>query len=86
MKVPCLNIIVQPSTSSWYGAWKGISFLSLFWGYVIYPIHIGFVLSELNSDKSNKNNIVNPRDQRGVEVILDVVFAIDIVLTFITAF
>jgi len=58
----------------------------MFWGYVIYPIHIGFVLSELNSDKKNKNTIVNPKDQRGVELILDVIFSMDIVLTFITAF
>ena len=61
-------------------------FLSIFYGYVIYPVHIGFVLSELASDKKNKNIIVNAENERGVELILDVIFTIDIVLTFITAF
>jgi len=86
MKVPCLNIIIQPQSSSWYGFWKGIVYLSIFWGYVIYPIHIGFVLSELNSNKKNKNIILNAQNQRDMELILDVVFSIDIILTFITAF
>ena len=61
-------------------------FLSIFYGYVIYPIHIGFVLSELNSTKPNKNIIVNPEDHRDMELILDVIFSIDIILMFITAF
>tara|TARA_B110000285_G_scaffold224191_1_gene280689 strand:- start:1967 stop:2173 length:207 start_codon:yes stop_codon:yes gene_type:complete len=61
-------------------------YLSIFYGYVIYPIHIGFVLSELNSDKKNRNIIVNAENEREMELILDVVFTIDIVLMFITAF
>ena len=60
--------------------------MSIFYGYVIYPIHIGFVLSELNSDKKNRNIIVNAENEREMELILDVVFTIDIVLMFITAF
>jgi len=86
MRVPCLNIIIQPQTSSWYGFWKGIVYLSIFYGYVIYPIHIGFVLSELNSDKKNRNIIVNAENEREMELILDVIFSIDIILMFITAF
>ena len=61
-------------------------YLSIFYGYVIFPIHIGFVLSELASDKENRNIIVNAKDQRSVELILDVIFTIDMVLTCITAF
>ena len=61
-------------------------YLSIFYGYVIYPIHIGFVLSELNSDKKNKNIIVNAENEREMELILDVIFSIDIILMFLTAF
>jgi hypothetical protein len=60
--------------------------LSIFYGYVIVPIHIGFVLSELNSDKKNKNIILNAENEREMELVLDVIFTIDIILTFITAY
>jgi hypothetical protein len=86
MSVPCLNIIIQPQNSSWYSFWKGIVYLSIFYGYVIVPIHIGFVLSELNSDKKNRNIILNAENEREMELVLDVIFTIDIILTFITAY
>lgn len=81
-----MSIIIQPARSSWYGAWRGLILISLFYGYIIYPIHIGFVLSELNSEKENR--IPNPDNgnEKTEEMIIDILITIDIVFSFLTAF
>lgn len=82
--VPCLSIIIQPAKSSWYGLWRGMILIVLFYGYIIYPIHICFVLSETVSKKQNR--IEQKEAEMTQEMIIDVLMTIDIIFQFITAF
>lgn len=81
-----MSIIIQPARSSWYGAWRGLILISLFYGYIIYPIHIGFVLSELNSEKENRIKNPDNGNEKTEEMIIDILITIDIVFSFLTAF
>ena len=46
----CANFIILPQRSSWYGIWKSVVKVSMFYGYYNNFIHIGFTLGEADFD------------------------------------
>ena len=87
-RYPCMYLIIQPAVSAWHGAWKGLIYISLFYGYIRYPMHIAYALSELHSTKDNRIHIEPSLMHRamGIELILDILMCIDILMNFLTSY
>lgn len=84
---PCIYMIIQPQISAWHGVWKGFIYFILFYGYVRYPFHIGYIISELNSTKHNRVKIpINAHDEEAIEFTLDIIFCLDIIMNFFTSY
>lgn len=77
------NVIINPVTSSWLGAWQLFMTFILFIGYFNDPNHMAFILSAKHSTDENM------RDRTAdltINLVFDVLITIDIILRFITAY
>lgn len=87
---PCLQqIIINPSQSSWLGAWKFMIHFLLFYGYFSDLLHIAFYLSSQYAKTSNPEEIKLERRKNSAmtkEYIIDILMTIDIVFCFLTAY
>jgi hypothetical protein len=60
-------MIIQPAISAWYGGWKGMINIILFYGYLRYPLHIAFKISAENSTKNDR--IIYLKDKEAEMII-----------------